>query len=182
VTEIRLDDWTEDDLDLERRMNVPEMTVYLGGVEPDERVVARHRRMLELSRARTGRMFRVVVLPSHDPAGAVGYWRREWEGEAGYEIGWKVLPAWQGRGIAASATAAAVVRAGRDDPSRPVFAFPAVENTASNAICRKVGFTMCGECSFEYPKGHLMRCNAWRLPPPARLAPPRVDQGRMRVS
>ena len=42
-------------------------------------------------------------------------------------------------------------------------AFPAVENAPSNAICRKLGFTLLDEHDFEYPPGTVMRCNDWRL-------------------
>jgi RimJ/RimL family protein N-acetyltransferase len=30
--------------------------------------------------------------------GSVGYWQREWHGEEIYEIGWMVVPEFQGRG------------------------------------------------------------------------------------
>ena len=46
---------------------------------------------------------------------------------------------------------------------RFVHAFPSVENAPSNAICRKVGFTLLGERDFEYPPGHSMRSNDWRF-------------------
>ena len=44
-------------------------------------------------------------------------------------------------------------------------AFPNVENAPSNAICRKLGFTLLGAQEFEYPKdsGEFMRCNDWVL-------------------
>jgi RimJ/RimL family protein N-acetyltransferase len=42
-------------------------------------------------------------------------------------------------------------------------AFPNVDNEASNAICRKLGFELLEAREFEYPKGHLMTCNDWRL-------------------
>jgi hypothetical protein len=29
-------------------------------------------------------------------------------------------------------------------------------------VCRKAGFELVGECDFEYPKGHPIRCNDWR--------------------
>ena len=32
-----------------------------------------------------------------------------------------------------------------------------------DAICRKLGFTLLGPVDFEYPPGHPMRCNDWRL-------------------
>lgn len=42
---------------------------------------------------------------------------------------------------------------------------PAIENAASNAICRNVGFVLIllGECVFEYPPGTIMRANDWVL-------------------
>ena len=42
-------------------------------------------------------------------------------------------------------------------------AFPSVENPASNAICRKLGFTLVEECQVEYPPGKSMTVNVWRL-------------------
>ncbi len=42
-------------------------------------------------------------------------------------------------------------------------AFPNVDNAPSNAICRKLGFELLEECEFEFPKGHFMTCNDWRL-------------------
>jgi hypothetical protein len=38
-----------------------------------------------------------------------------------------------------------------------------VENAPSNAICRKLGFELLEACDFEFPPGHHMRCNDWRL-------------------
>ena len=32
-----------------------------------------------------------------------------------------------------------------------------------NAICRKLGFALLEACEFEFPKGHFMTCNDWRL-------------------
>ena len=44
-----------------------------------------------------------------------------------------------------------------------IHAFPSIENPASNAICRKAGFTFLEEVTFEYPPGSFMRCNDWQL-------------------
>jgi RimJ/RimL family protein N-acetyltransferase len=46
---------------------------------------------------------------------------------------------------------------------RSMHAFPSVDNPASNAICRKLGFTLLGARDFEFPPGSFMRCNDWRL-------------------
>jgi RimJ/RimL family protein N-acetyltransferase len=40
---------------------------------------------------------------------------------------------------------------------------PSVDNAPSNALCRKLGFTLLGPHEFEYPKGSWMQCNDWRL-------------------
>ena len=42
-------------------------------------------------------------------------------------------------------------------------AFPAVDNLASNAMCRKLGFTLLEEYEVEFPPGNLLRCNDWQL-------------------
>jgi RimJ/RimL family protein N-acetyltransferase len=46
---------------------------------------------------------------------------------------------------------------------RFIHAFPSVDNAPSNAICRKLCFTLLGPVEFEYPPGHFMKCNDWRL-------------------
>jgi hypothetical protein len=46
---------------------------------------------------------------------------------------------------------------------RFLLAYPPVENAPSNAICRKLGFTLLGATDYEYPKGNPLRCNDWRL-------------------
>jgi hypothetical protein len=40
---------------------------------------------------------------------------------------------------------------------------PSVDNPPSNAICRKLGFTLLEERQFEYPVGNFMLCNVWQL-------------------
>jgi RimJ/RimL family protein N-acetyltransferase len=80
-----------------------------------------------------------------------------------YEIGWSVVPAFQGRGIARSATVQALAIARAERNRRLVHAYPSVDNAPSNAICRKLGFTLLGSLQFEYPKGNMMRCNDWQI-------------------
>jgi RimJ/RimL family protein N-acetyltransferase len=108
-------------------------------------------------------MFKIVDEVTEEAVGSVGYWERSWRGERVYEIGWSVLPAFQGRGIASIATAQAIAKAKSERKHRFLHAFPSVDNGPSNAICRKLGFTLVEESEFEFPKGHFMRCNDWRL-------------------
>ena len=44
-----------------------------------------------------------------------------------------------------------------------VYAFPSVHNAPSNAVCRKAGFALLGECEFEHPPGSVIRGNEWRI-------------------
>lgn len=161
-TSPRLEPWDERGLILERRANVPEMKVHLGGVEPDDQAVARHERILALVAAGRGSMFLVLVPDAPDPVGSVGFWERQWRGETVWETGWKILPAFQGRGLAAAATSASIGVAAASGRHRWMHAYPTVSNGASNVLCRKVGFELRGETEFEYPPGTLGVSNDWR--------------------
>jgi RimJ/RimL family protein N-acetyltransferase len=81
---------------------------------------------------------------------------------AGVE-GWMIVPERQVRGIAVAATGLAIELARREGRHRFMHAFPNVANAPSNAICGKLGFELLAACEFEFPKGHLMTCNDWRL-------------------
>ena len=84
-------------------MGDPAMTEHLGGPESPEKLVDRQRRYEQLADSGTGRMLKIVD-DTGAPAGSVGYWEKDWRGEVVFEIGWMVLPAFQGRGIAGQAT------------------------------------------------------------------------------
>jgi RimJ/RimL family protein N-acetyltransferase len=64
--------------------------------------------------------------------------------------------------VASAATAQALDRA-REGTRRYVHAFPSVDNPASNALCRRLGFELLGDDEFEFPPGSFMRCNDWRF-------------------
>ncbi|MDQ3043801.1 MAG: GNAT family N-acetyltransferase [Chloroflexota bacterium] len=160
---VELEPWADTDLDLLRRINAPEMMEHLGGPETEERVLARHQRYLAVADTETGRMFRIVLLPEREAAGAIGYWERVGHGETVYEMGWSVLHRFQGKGIATAAAAAAIAHARAEHKHRYAQAFPSVDHPASSAICRKLGFTFMGASDFEYPPGSVIRCNEWRM-------------------
>lgn len=160
---VRLEPWGEGDLPLvQQLMGDPAMTGHLGGPESPEKLVDRQHRYEQLADSGKGRMLKIVD-EAGAAAGSVGYWEKDWRGGQIWEIGWMVLPAFQGRGMAGQATEQAIAMARADGKHRLLHAFPSVENAPSNAICRKLGFTLLGECDFEFPPGHWMRCNDWRL-------------------
>ncbi|MFC6015191.1 GNAT family N-acetyltransferase [Plantactinospora solaniradicis] len=160
---VRIEPWSEDDLDLLRRINTPEMKLHLGGPETDEQVLARHERYVRFADSGQGCMFRVLALPEAVPVGSIGYWIRLWHDEKVFEMGWSILPTYQGRGLATAALAAVVDVARARRTHRYAHAFPSVDNPASNAVCRKAGFQLLGETEFEFPPGRPMRSNDWRL-------------------
>ncbi len=161
---VRIEPWSEGDLALDQQMlGDPAMTRYLGGPESDEQIAQRHARKLLLPDSGTGRMFKIIHEATGEAIGSVGYWENTWRGEEIYETGWMVLPAFQGRGIASTATAQTIAQARVDRKHQFLHAFPSVDNAASNALCRKLGFTLIEEFESEYPRGKFMQCNDWRL-------------------
>ncbi|MWV47113.1 GNAT family N-acetyltransferase [Paenibacillus sp. HJL G12] len=161
--EVRIKLWDEGDLGLLRQLNSPEMTVHFGGPETEEKILARHKRYHEIAQKGIGRMFKILLLPHLEVVGSVGYWDQIWQGESIYEVGWSVLPDYQGGGIATKATELAIASINSEKKHKFIHAFPKINNPASNAICRKLGFSFMSECDFEYPIGTIIRCNDWRL-------------------
>jgi RimJ/RimL family protein N-acetyltransferase len=161
---LRLEVWGKGDQPLlERLLGDPRMTEHLGGPESKEKIAERQARYERAVDSDTTRLFKVVDEATGEAAGWVGYWEREWREQQVFEIGWAVLPEFQGRGIAGRATALAIDDARSAGKHRYVHAFPSVDNAPSNAICRKLGFTLLEALEFEYPPGNLMQCNDWRL-------------------
>jgi RimJ/RimL family protein N-acetyltransferase len=132
---------------------------HLGGPESPEKIAERQSRYEEPD----SKQFNIVLEETREGVGWVGYWEHDANGEQAYEIGWAVVPAFQGRGIAGAATLEMIALARSEGNHRYLCAYPSVENGASNAICRKLGFTLVGSTKYEYAKGHLMQCNDWRL-------------------
>jgi RimJ/RimL family protein N-acetyltransferase len=170
--QVRLVPWSEEDLPLLVRLNAPEMTEHLGGPETEEQVLLRHQRYVAVARSGIFRdsesayrafAFKAVLEPLGVGVGSIGFWEREWKGEQVYEMGWGVVPEHQGRGIASAAVMQAVELARATKARAAVHAFPSIENAPSNATCRRVGFELLGTTEFEYPKGHWMIGNDWRM-------------------
>lgn len=160
---IRLEPWADGDFPVLVRLNAPEITEHLGGPETDEQLRRRHERYVRLADSTEAFIYKVVLTSTGEVVGGVNFWEREWQGKPVYEMGWGVLPEFQGRGIASAAVKEAIDKARATGRRDAIHAFPSVENGPSNAICRKTGFQLMGEVPFEYPKGHWMRCNDWRI-------------------
>jgi RimJ/RimL family protein N-acetyltransferase len=160
---VRLEAWGERDLPLlTQLLGDPTMTEHLGGPESPAQLAERLARYERLADSGQGRMFKIVDAATGESVGSVGYWERTWRDERVYEIGWMVLPRFQGQGIATLATAQAIAVARSDGKHRFLHAFPSVDNPPSNALCRKLGFTLVEACRFEYPPASFMQVNDWR--------------------
>lgn len=160
--------WGKEDLPLLQSMNIEQMWAHLGGPETESKVIARHQRYLEAFAGKT-RMF-AIMFGNHG-VGSVGYWERRWQDKDVYEVGWMVLPDFQGKGIATRATASLLDILYTDVPQATVLAFPSVYNPASNAICRKLGFSLISETELEFPPGTWMKCNNWQLELQMKICP-----------
>ena len=148
---IQIKPWKDDDLDLLFRINAPEMMQLLGGPESKEKILKRHKQYLELGNK--GRMFSIILLPDLEPVGSVGYWQTTWNNKSVYETGWSVLTSYQGKGIATKAVNLALEEAAKEKRYEYIYAFPSINNPASNSICRKNDFQFLSECKSEYLRG-----------------------------
>jgi RimJ/RimL family protein N-acetyltransferase len=163
------------DVDAYVRMRCdPAMTAELGGPQPRDGIEDKVRR--DAGEAAAGTAWIKMIVPDQDRpevvAGSVALWSHD-EGQAGgpriSEIGWMVLPEFQGRGLAKRAVAALLEMARDQDRWGLVHAFPKVTNGPSNGICRALGFRLAGEQDLLYA-GQVMRTNHWVIDPGADLA------------
>ena len=161
---VLLQPWSEEDLPLiHTLMSDPDVMAHLGGPETSEQIQRRNKRYAHLSEDGIDHMFKIVLVSTSEAVGKIGYWKKNWRDQLVYEMGWMVLPAYHGRGIATQAGQAVVTMLREEKRFPSIHAFPSVSNPASNAICRKLGFTLLEECQFEYPPGHTMMVNDWQL-------------------
>jgi RimJ/RimL family protein N-acetyltransferase len=154
---------TMDDLPLYEALHLdPAMMAELGGPLRREGLADKLRGIVE--EVRSGKTWYFVIVPEgkREPAGTVCVWRHNWAGEPISEIGWMVLPRFQGRGLASEAVRSVLRRAGGEARWDVLHAFPAVTNAPSNAICRKTGFSFVGQADIDYA-GRTLRCNHWRV-------------------
>ncbi|MGH2676425.1 MAG: GNAT family N-acetyltransferase [Actinomycetota bacterium] len=150
---MELRDISMEDLPLyERVLTDPDMMSELGGPLPKQGLSEKLRGIVESIDA--GTVWFSVIVPDGvvgDGAGTVCIWDHDWNGERISEIGWMVLPAFQGRGLATAAVRSILRKARSESRWDMIHAFPAVTNAPSNAICRKTGFSKIEECDFPLP-------------------------------
>jgi RimJ/RimL family protein N-acetyltransferase len=161
---VELRNVTIDDLSLFEQTHCdPVMMAELGGPLPRERMPEKVRTVAADVEADVSWYFAIIPdVETGVAAGTVCVWAGEHEGEPLNEIGWMVLPAFQGRGIASEAVRQVLDRARTTKRWDVIHAFPGVTNGPSNGICRKLGFSNLGECEVDFAD-RLLRCNHWRI-------------------
>ncbi len=162
TAKVSLEPWGSGDLPLlERLMGDPRMTEHLGGPESPDQLRGRQERYERLEGG--DRMFKIVDVATGAGVGSVGFWTKGVARGAGLrgrldDRAGVPGPRHRGAGDRAGDRARQARR------QAPVHArLPHVDNAPSNAICRKLGFELLEACEFEFPKGHFMTCNDWRL-------------------
>lgn len=158
MADVWLERWAEQDAGLLAELNGdPEQMAHVGGTESPQKIAERQERYV----ADPGQF---VVVDAGRRVGWVGFWEREWRGARVLEVGWSIRREAQGRGLATKGTALLLAEARGVGGVSAVHAFPGVENVASNRVCERTGFALVqAHLEFEYPPGHVMRCNDWRF-------------------
>jgi RimJ/RimL family protein N-acetyltransferase len=162
---VRLRDVVTSDLDLYVRMRCdPAMMTDLGGPLPRDGMEEVVRRDVEA--VALGRAMALMIVPGDDGivAGTVVLWSVDPGQHTGpvSEIGWMVLPEFQGKGIATSAVRMVLDRARIEGGWGVVHATPSVTNTASNRICQSLGFTLTKSEEREWA-GRAFQVNSWQI-------------------
>jgi RimJ/RimL family protein N-acetyltransferase len=101
-----------------------------------------------------------MIIPDETAPGVAAGSVNLWSHESTSEIGWMVLPEFQGRGLAKAAVRTLLERAREDGRWGRVHAFPATTNAPSNGICRSLGFTLLEEVDMPFAD-RVLRSGHW---------------------
>ncbi|GAB3175002.1 GNAT family N-acetyltransferase [Streptomyces incanus] len=155
------------DVDAYVRMRCdPAMMGDLGGPLPREGMEAKVQRDVQGAAAGTD-WIKMIVPDKAEPtavAGTVTLWSHDNDAERISEIGWMVLPEFQGRGLGKQGVRTLLDLARDDGRWGLIHAFPATTNAPSNGICRSLGFRSLGEQDVTFA-GRVLRTNHWTIDP-----------------
>ncbi|MDD2774274.1 MAG: GNAT family N-acetyltransferase [Elusimicrobiales bacterium] len=160
---MELKNYSQDDLWLTQALESdPVVMKDLGGPTPQETILEKHKKRLK--NVEEGKVWWLVIIPKNSsrPVGTIGIWDSDINGVPVQEMGWMILPAYQGRGIATEAGLMVLERARLEKKFKTVHALASSENGASNAVCRKLGFSLIGEADISY-NGPPHKHNDWAM-------------------
>ncbi|WEH31997.1 GNAT family N-acetyltransferase [Streptomyces sp. AM 4-1-1] len=157
------------DVDAYVRMRCdPAMMVELGGPLPREGMEAKVQR--DVQRATAGTDWTKMIVPDEAEPGVVAGTvtlrphGADADAESISEIGWMVLPEFQGRGLGKQSVRMLLELARDDGRWGLIHAFPATSNAPSNGICRALGFRFLDEEDVPFA-GRVLRTNHWAIDP-----------------
>lgn len=160
---IELRDISLDDLALYESMFCdPVHMAELGGPQPKEKVSKILENQVNGVAKGSCWVYKIVSVESGDGVGTVCLWNGSYKEQDVVEIGWGVMPKYQGRGFGSLAVRELVRRARESGRWGPIHAFTSVTNAPSNSICRSSGFVFCEECDIDYDD-RMLHCNHWVL-------------------
>jgi RimJ/RimL family protein N-acetyltransferase len=149
-----------DDIALYERLRCdPAMMAELGGPLPRDGIPDKV--ASDVADVEAGAWIFIVEMGG-TPVGHVCIWEHDEDGARITEIGWMVLPEFQGRGLGRDATRMLLDRVRAERRWDVVHAFPAVTNAPSNGICRTLGFELVEERDIEF-HDRTLRANHWRI-------------------
>lgn len=166
---VRLRNVEVGDVDAYLRMRCdPDMMRELGGPLPRDGIEEKVRRDAHQA-ASDSAWIKMITPDEADPtlvAGSVTLWSHDEDGDDTVlsEIGWMVLPEFQGRGLARRAVRTVLELAGEDGRWGLVHAFPGVANAPSNGICRSLGFRFVSERDITFAD-RVLRAHHWVIDP-----------------
>jgi RimJ/RimL family protein N-acetyltransferase len=155
----------EGDLEAYLRLRCdPGLMAGLGGPLPEEAVRRSLQREIEQSHEGRAAVVMIEVLDGGRwiPAGNVSLVQVDNERYGMAEIGWMVLPEFQGRGLACWAAHELLDSTRAPEIWGEVHAYPAVANAPSNAICAALGFELVDTGQVEF-NGRVFDTNDWVL-------------------
>lgn len=155
------------DVDAYVRMRCdPVMMADLGGPLPREGIADKVGR--DVREAADDLAWIKMIVP--DPtspevvAGSVTIWSHDTDDGPVSEIGWMVLPEFQGQGLGKRSVRALLEQARAQDRWGLVHAFPGTNNAPSNGICRSVGFRLLSQAEVTFA-GRVFTANHWVVDP-----------------
>ncbi|MFJ7586411.1 GNAT family N-acetyltransferase [Streptomyces sp. NPDC097617] len=158
------------DVDAYVRMRCdPAMMSDLGGPLPRKGMEEKVRR--DVRSAESGTQWIKMIVLDEDPtavAGTVTLWSHAEDGEEMTEIGWMILPEFQGHGVGKRAVQALLELARDDGRWGLVHAFPATANAPSNGICRSLGFRFLEERDVNFAD-RVLKTKHWCIDPRSAL-------------
>jgi RimJ/RimL family protein N-acetyltransferase len=158
---VELRDVVPEDVESYVRMRCdPVMMADLGGPLPREGMEAKVAR--DVKDAAADVSWIKMIIPDESTPDVVAGTVTLWQEEGLTEIGWMVLPEFQGRGLAKAAVREVLHSA--KDRWGPIHAYPGVENGPSNGICRSLGFELLEEQEKTFA-GRVLRSNHWVFQP-----------------